>query len=113
MKSKIFIALLVFCFNLFIAQQQTLFTNITLHQYLYNPAYAGANGGLQFNAGYRNQWTGFEGAPQTIMASGYGTFKKKTNMAMGGMVISDKSGLMQRNSFYASYSYHLKLTKKF
>ncbi len=113
MRSRIYIALLVCSFNFFVAQQQTLFTNITMHQYLYNPAYAGANGGLQLNAGYRNQWTGFDGAPQTLMASGYGTFKKKPNMAVGGLVISDKSGLMQRNSFYGSYSYHVKLNKKF
>ncbi len=112
MRSKLYISLLVFCFNLFLAQQQTLFTNITLHQYLYNPAYAGSVSGLQFNAGYRNQWAGFDGAPQTIVASGYGTFKKKPNMAVGGLVISDKSGLIQRNSFYGSYSYHLKLSEK-
>jgi len=112
MRNKILIVLLLFCFNLFLAQQQTLFTNITLHQYLYNPAFAGANQGQQFNAGYRNQWTGFDGAPQTIMASGYGTFKKHSNMAAGGLLISDKSGLLQRTSFSGSYSYHVKLNKK-
>lgn len=114
MKSKIYIILgLVFCFNLFFAQQQTLFTNITMHQYLYNPAFAGSNNGLQFNAGYRNQWAGFDGSPSTLMASGYGTLKKRPNMAIGGLIISDKNGLMQRNSFYGSYSYHVKLNKKF
>jgi type IX secretion system PorP/SprF family membrane protein len=112
MRIKIFIILTVFCFNLITAQQQTLFTNIALHQYLYNPAYAGVFKGTQFNASYRNQWTGFEGAPQNLVASGYGIFKKRPNMAAGGVIINDKSGLLQRTSFYASYAYHLKLSKK-
>jgi type IX secretion system PorP/SprF family membrane protein len=100
------------CYSFFNAQQQTLFTNYTLHQYLYNPAYAGVNKGTQFNIGYRNQWTGFDGAPVTLMASGYGTFKKRPNMAAGGIIINDKSGLLSRTSFYGTYSYHVKLSKK-
>ena len=98
-------------YSFFKGQQQTLFTNITLHQYLYNPAYAGANKGTQFNIGYRNQWAGFEGAPVTFMASGYGTFKKKPNMAAGGSIMNDKSGLLSRTSFYGTYSYHVKINK--
>lgn len=100
------------CYSFSNAQQQTLFTNITLHQYLYNPAYAGSSKGMQFNMGYRNQWTGFEGAPVTYMASGYGTFKKRPNMAAGGLIINDKSGLLSRTSFYGTYSYHVKINKK-
>jgi type IX secretion system PorP/SprF family membrane protein len=98
--------------NFSVAQQQGLFTNITLHPYLYNPAYAGTKEGLEFNAGYRNQWAGFDGAPKTIVASGYGTYKKHPNMASGVLVVNDKSGLLQRTAFYGSYSYHVKLSKR-
>jgi len=94
------------------AQQQTLFTNILVNQYLYNPAYAGAFKGKEFKMGYRQQWSGFDGAPQTFMLSGYGTLKKKPNMALGGLITNDRSGLLQRTSFYGSYSYHLKITAK-
>lgn len=93
------------------AQQQTQFTNILLHQYLYNPAYAGSIKGMQFNAGYRHQWVGFDGAPRVYMASGYGTIKKNPKMAVGGLVINDQSGLINRTSLYGSYSYHLKLNE--
>ncbi|MEI8136957.1 MAG: type IX secretion system membrane protein PorP/SprF, partial [Bacteroidota bacterium] len=107
MKIKLYtLFILMLFYSFFKGQQQTLFTNITLHQYLYNPAYAGANKGTQFNIGYRNQWAGFEGAPVTFMASGYGTFKKKPNMAAGGLIMNDKSGLLSRTSFYGTYSYH-------
>jgi type IX secretion system PorP/SprF family membrane protein len=97
--------------SVIVSQQQTLLTNIVLHKYLYNPAYAGSVQGIEFNASYRNQWTGFDGAPKNIVASGYGTLKKKPMMAVGGFVMSDKVGLIQRSSFQASYSYHLKLNK--
>ena len=114
MKIKLYtLIILMFCYSFISGQQQTLFTNITLHQYLYNPAYAGANKGTQFNLGYRNQWAGFEGAPVTFMASGYGTFKKKPNMAAGGLIMNDKSGLLSRTSFYGTYSYHVKINKAF
>lgn len=113
MKKPIYILLFLFLVTGISAQQQTLFTNIVLHQYMYNPAYAGANPGMEFNASYRNQWTGFAGAPKTIAASGYSTLKKKPNMAIGGLIYSDKIGLMQRTSFYGSYSYHVKLNKTY
>ncbi len=90
------------------AQQQTQFTNILLHQYLYNPAYSTAVNGMQFNAGYRHQWAGFEGAPRTFMASGYGNFKKHEEMSAGGLVINDQLGLINRTSLYGSYGYRLK-----
>jgi type IX secretion system PorP/SprF family membrane protein len=93
------------------AQQQTLYTNFNVHPYLYNPAYAGSSHVLQINGGYRNQWTGFAGAPKTYILSGYGAFKKRSNMAVGGMVISDRIGLINRNSFYGSYAYHVKIDK--
>ncbi len=94
------------------SQQQTQLTNFMLHQYLYNPAYAGTFQGMQFNAGYRNQWTGFDGAPKTYMASGYGTLKKQPQMAVGGLITNDQMGLLNRTSIYGSYSYHLKLNDK-
>ena len=107
------IAILSFCCftGMAEAQQQTLITNIVLHKYLYNPAFAGSTQGIEFNATYRNQWAGFEGAPKNLAASGYGTLKKRPQMAVGGYVMSDKAGLIQRTMFAASYSYHLKLNK--
>ena len=109
-KKYIIYVLLIFSVATF-AQQQTLFTNILINQYLYNPAYAGAFKGKEFNMGYRQQWTGFDGAPKTFLLSGYSTFKKKPNMAVGGILTNDRSGLLQRTSLHASYSYHLKITK--
>lgn len=94
------------------AQQQTLYSNYLLNPYLYNPAYAGAVEGNQFSVGYRNQWVGFDGAPKTYMASGFGNLKKKPKMVIGGMVTTERIGLLQRTSFYGTYTYILKINKK-
>jgi type IX secretion system PorP/SprF family membrane protein len=113
MKQKIYTALVWFlAITAVRAQQQTLFTNILLHPYLYNPAYAGAGKTMEFNMNYRHQWTGFDGAPKTFAFSGYSTFKKHLSMAAGGMITYDQAGLLGRTSFYGSYSYHLKLGDK-
>lgn len=111
-RKQVFVVLLFAAFFTAKAQQQTQFTNILLHQYLYNPAYAGTIRGMQFNAGYRMQWAGFDGAPRSYMASGYGTLKKQPGMAVGGLIINDQLGLINRTSLYGSYSYHLKLNDK-
>lgn len=95
-----------------LAQQQSVYSNYLLNQYLYNPAYAGVNKGTEFNLAYRNQWVGFEGAPVSFNVSGYGTLKKQPNMQVGAYVSTEKLGLLQRTNFGGTYTYHLKINKK-
>jgi type IX secretion system PorP/SprF family membrane protein len=94
------------------AQQQSLYTNYLLNSYAYNPAVAGAQPYLQANMSYRNQWVGFDGAPKTALVSLYGPLKKQKNIALGGMIVSDKTGLITTNSGYLTFAYHVKLNKK-
>lgn len=107
-----FIFVLCFCLGRISAQQQTVYSNILMNQYLYNPAYAGVDDGTRISLSHRNQWMGFEGAPVTNIASGYGKLKKKPMMAVGGMVMTERMGLLQRTFFYGTYSYILKINKK-
>ncbi|MBL7900734.1 MAG: type IX secretion system membrane protein PorP/SprF [Bacteroidia bacterium] len=114
MRKLRYIVLILLCgTHLMRSQQQTVYTSYLLNPYLYNPAYAGVVQGTQFTLGHRNQWVGFDGAPKVSMLSGWGNFKKKPQMAAGGMVISDRSGLIQRTAFQGSYAYHLKFNKKY
>lgn len=113
LKGCLYLLFIVAMAGLSRAQQQTVFTNILLNQYLYNPAYAGVDTGTTFTGAYRNQWVGFEGAPKTYAFSGYGNFKKRPNMTAGGLVTTEKMGLLQRTSFYGSYAYKLKINKKY
>ncbi|MGZ3861929.1 MAG: PorP/SprF family type IX secretion system membrane protein [Bacteroidia bacterium] len=94
------------------SQQLPLFTNYLFNAYAFNPAVVGSNPYIQANLNYRNQWTGFDGAPKTYMASIYGPFRKSTKVAMGGMIMSDVAGLFQRTAGYFTYAYHVKLNDK-
>lgn len=93
-------------------QQQSLYTNYLLNNYAYNPAVAGARPYTQANIYYRNQWVGFEDAPKTYLISLYGPLKKAKGVALGGMVISDKAGLITTNTGYLTFAYHVKVSKK-
>ena len=95
------------------AQQQTLFTNFINNPFIYNPAYAGVFPGQEYSLQYRQQWSGFENAPRTAYANGYGTFKKKPYMAIGGTLMNDRVGLLNQTGFSAAYAYHLKINKNY
>jgi type IX secretion system PorP/SprF family membrane protein len=94
------------------AQQQSVNTNYLLNAYAYNPAVAGSKPYAQANLYYRNQWTGFEGAPKTYLMSLHGPLKKAKNVALGGMIVADKTGLISTNTGYLTFAYHAKLNKK-
>ena len=46
------------------AQYQQFYSQYIYSGLLINPAYAGSQDALNITAAYRNQWTGFEGAPK-------------------------------------------------
>jgi len=94
------------------SQQQTVFTNYLLNAYAYNSGVVGSQPFMQANIYYRNQWTGFEGAPKTYLMSLYGPMKKLKNSAVGGMITADNTGLISSNTGYLTFAYHVKLNKK-
>ena len=52
---------------------------------------------------YRNQWTGFDGAPKTITFSGHAPIGN--NIGLGVSFISDQHGPVKENNIYADFSY--------
>lgn len=94
------------------AQQQSLNANYLLNNYAYNPAVVGSKPYVQANMYYRDQWTGFEGAPRTYMLSLHGPLKKAKNVGIGGMVVADQTGLIGSNTGYLTFAYHVKMNKK-
>lgn len=109
-----------FCFG----QQRPQYTQYMVNSYLLNPAVTGINDNKIIKSGYRAQWVGFEGAPQTYFISGHAPInkiddisarriKKKLNHhGIGGYIFSDATGPTSRSGIYISYAYHLSLTKK-
>ncbi len=114
MKKNFKIAIVIcFAFSFFgKAQQQSLYTNYLLNSYAYNPAVVGSKPYAQANINYRNQWVGFDGSPKTYLLSLHGPLKKAKNVAVGGMIVSDKTGLISTNTGYVTFAYNVKVTKK-
>src|SRR5579875_900754 len=48
------------------AQQKPQYTQYIFNNYLINPAITGIENYTDIKAGYRNQWTGLDGAPVTM-----------------------------------------------
>ncbi len=92
-----------------VGQQQAVMSNFLMSDYYYNPAIAGSKKVTMANMAYRNQWAGFENAPETLLGSVYGSIKNEGVMGYGISVISDKTGLTQNTGFYLNYAHHFKL----
>lgn len=140
MKKSIFLSMLlsVLIANV-LAQQEVMFTQYYQNAFYYNPAAGGLTKTTQFDMGYRNQWSGIEGAPQSFFFTGHSEVKfnsrgnevieefniDKENIyanpknrigsskhVMGGRLLSDAIGPFQKQSILATYAYHLRFTKK-
>ncbi|MCX2738924.1 PorP/SprF family type IX secretion system membrane protein [Pontibacter anaerobius] len=115
--------ILLFCFLLVgsvaVAQQKALYSQYMTNYYLLNPAVAGVEKDWNFKAGYRNQWTGFEGAPKTFYVSAETALFKRTigkRMARpyhgaGGYIYSDQTGPITQTGVLLSYAYHVPINR--
>lgn len=93
------------------AQQDPMYTQYMFNQQTINPAYAGTWESLSFMVLARQQWAGFEGAPQTYTFSMQAPLKNE-RVALGLNLISDKVGLEKRFYMFADYSYLLPINEK-
>ncbi len=108
------------------AQQLPIYSQYIFNKYIINPAVAGSDGYTSINLTTRQQWAGYQGAPQTYSLSANGRMLKQkyaisTNMfdrktfrakregrvGLGGTIYSDINGLIRRTGFSASYAYHV------
>lgn len=108
------------------AQDLPIYSQYLFNKYLINPAVAGSDGYTSINMTTRQQWTGYQGAPQTYSLSMQGRILKqkyiiKDNLfnkrilkphtegkvGLGGTVYSDINGLVRRTGFSTSYAYHI------
>jgi type IX secretion system PorP/SprF family membrane protein len=114
------------------AQQLPQFSQYMHNVYLLNPAAACLESDIDINLGFRQQWAGFDGAPQTYYLSGaidlgkgsrspgasyaipisvqgavgQGSTVRHAKHIVGGMAAVDEYGLFKRTSVMAGYAYH-------
>jgi type IX secretion system PorP/SprF family membrane protein len=89
-----------------VAQQDHQYTQFMYNKLLVNPAYAGTRGVPSLTAIYRNQWAGFDGAPQSALLSLSSPFLSP-RVGVGAVLSHQQAGL-QRDFFgNLAYSYDL------
>ncbi len=93
-------------------QQQDHFTQFMHNRLGINPAFAGAENAPTFTALMRNQWIGFEGAPQTQMLSFHMPVLSE-KVGLGGTVLRSSIGLTERYTAGLDYSYRIRLGNGF
>ena len=128
----LFVALLAF------GQQEAQFTQYYNNPYFFNPAAGGLSKTINVDLGYRRQWIGIEGSPQSLYATvhseiRFDKFNKVLNEfnpdgesiyatpgnsvginkhVVGGRVLADEIGPFRKTSVMGSYAYHLRFTRK-
>lgn len=121
------------------AQQKPQYTQYIFNNYLINPAITGIESYTDVKAGYRNQWTGLDGAPVTMyftiqtpignkFIQGDAMSQPRSNEdpmsrsyvqdyqaaaphhGIGFTVVTDKAGPITQNNYNVTYAYHLGIT---
>lgn len=92
------------------AQQDPIYSQYLFNPLIVNPAYAGLNNRFNGSVGYRTQWIGLEGQPQTINATLHTSLLQ--NKVGAGLVFSnDQIGSMSTTEVNAAFAYKLQLDK--
>lgn len=134
MKTRIAFSTLLsfFAFQVASAQQLPQFSQYMNNPYVLNPAASSLSHDIDIALGFRQQWAGFDGAPQTYYVGGSINLGKQPvapkklysipishprllksqptvrygKHVVGGLVARDEYGVFQRSSVMGSYSYH-------
>ncbi len=92
------------------AQYEPQYSMFVFNKLAYNPAYAGSKECLDITALYRNQWTGFAGAPNTAVVSAHTPFASN-RCGIGLTLVNDRIGLLNNVAGTLAYAYRIKTGK--
>lgn len=90
------------------AQHTPITTQYLFNGLLINPAYAGSREALTANLTCRQQWVGFEGAPQTGLISIHSPLPS-SKLSLGLMVAADRIGVSRQTAIMSNYAYRVQL----
>lgn len=101
------------------SQQTEHYTQYAFNQFAFNPAVAGTKACIDIRSGYRFQWLGIDGAPETGFINAHAPLyfsKKRRNSfgpkhGIGGMIFRDKFGPFSFLQLQAAYALHLPLNR--
>ncbi|MFN5356280.1 MAG: type IX secretion system membrane protein PorP/SprF [Bacteroidota bacterium] len=101
----LFILLCTFGCTLY-AQQAPVYSQYMFNPFLINPAYAGSEQRFGASMHYRDQWSGWEGAPRTISALAHGRIYRE-RLALGVIVEEDAFGITRQRDALLGIAVHL------
>jgi type IX secretion system PorP/SprF family membrane protein len=90
------------------AQQDAQFSQYVFNGLYVNPAYAGYKQDLYLNAFYRSQWTGLQGAPQTMSLALDGAVNDN-KVGLGLLMSKDVIGAQSALAVYGNYAYRIQM----
>ncbi|MGB1032858.1 MAG: PorP/SprF family type IX secretion system membrane protein, partial [Flavobacteriales bacterium] len=90
------------------AQHQPVLSQYMLNSLPLNPAFSGSRESMSFAASYRNQWTGFDGAPTTSTFAVHSPLRKES-FALGMVVHRDELGVSRTSGFQFVAAYRMRL----
>ena len=100
-KTLLFLTLLLP--TLAMAQQEYMITHYMFNGLSINPAYAGVHEGISASLLWREQWVGFDGAPQTQMVSMHSPLADRS-ASLGAVIYRDQLGISKETGAYFSYA---------
>jgi len=104
---KILILIFACSFQTAFSQQLPLLSQYSFNKYAFNPAVAGSEDRFVVLTGFRSQWTGFEGAPQTASFTAQGPLGGGS--CIGGGAYNDRLGATSELGFHLAYAYQVNL----
>lgn len=110
MKNLITFILVIFAGSV-LAQNQFHMGQYMVHQPFMNPASIGSFENLNITAFYKNQWTGFDGAPE-VRGLNINTPLKNKKVYLGLTVVNDIIGISNANEIAGTFAYKLKTGSK-
>jgi type IX secretion system PorP/SprF family membrane protein len=143
MKVRVYFTALLMAYTVLCnAQQRPQYTQYVFNNYLLNPAISGIENYTDIKAGFRKQWAGIEGAPQTSFLTAHwnlgGAYLWRNALSlpdkgddpmsrnymqnytsspahhgMGVMAVYDEAGPLSRLDASLTYAYHLQLSNTF
>lgn len=118
MKTSLTILIISICSCIY-GQQQEHYTQYQNNQFAFNPAVAGMKSCLDIRTGYRFQWVGIEGAPQTGFINAHAPLrfgKRKRNVfgpkhGIGGQIKRDAIGPYSFLGLEVAYALHIPISR--
>ena len=105
MKKGLFVLVMLIISGGYMAQQDIQLTHFSFDRLSINPAFAGSKQAICGTGFYRQQWSGFDGAPTTTLLNVHMPITRK-NMGVGLSLYQDEIGQESNTSVKGSFSYH-------